>query len=87
MPRNVTLFLELCKYSDLSDKELKGQLLVIIKEKIQLDLRDPNINNSGDMSNYHINGEFKLEAFNSEYHLEYYSCCEEPYPDITYTIR
>lgn len=52
-----------------------------------LDLRDPNINNSGDMSNYHINGEFKLEAFSSEYHLEHYSCCEEPYPDITYTIR
>ena len=27
------------------------------------------------------------ENFTSEYHLVYYSCCEEPYPDITYTIR
>ena len=42
---------------------------------------------SGDESNYQVNGEFSLESFNSTYHMVYYSCCEEPYPDITYTIR
>ena len=41
----------------------------------------------GDLMNYHVNGEFSLEGFTSTYHLEHYSCCEEPYPDITYTIR
>ena len=53
----------------------------------QLDLLDPNVNNSGDMTNYQVNGEFSLESFTSTYHLIKYSCCEEPYPDITYTIR
>ncbi|XP_023342572.1 neuronal acetylcholine receptor subunit alpha-10 isoform X2 [Eurytemora carolleeae] len=52
-----------------------------------LDLRDQNINSSGDMSNYQVNGEFVLEDFSSDYHMKHYSCCEEPYPDITYTIR
>ena len=50
----------------------------------QLDLRDPKKN---DLSNFQLNGEFHLESFTSKYHLVNYSCCEEPYPDITYTIR
>jgi hypothetical protein len=33
------------------------------------------------------NGEFVLQDFRSEYHMKMYSCCVEPYPDITYTIR
>ena len=48
---------------------------------------DPNVNNSGDMTNYQVNGEFSLESFTSTYNLVYYSCCPAPYPDITYTIR
>uniref|UniRef100_A0AAU6PBR6 Nicotinic acetylcholine receptor alpha5 n=1 Tax=Protohermes xanthodes TaxID=1452977 RepID=A0AAU6PBR6_9NEOP len=40
----------------------------------------------GDVSNYQANGEFDLVSFNAVKHVEYYSCCPEPYPDITYTI-
>ena len=39
------------------------------------------------MTNYQENGEFSLESFSSEYNITFYSCCPEPYPDITYTIR
>lgn len=41
----------------------------------------------GDVSNYQANGEFDLVSFSSVKHVEYYSCCPEPYPDITYTIK
>ncbi|XP_019867584.1 neuronal acetylcholine receptor subunit alpha-7 [Aethina tumida] len=41
----------------------------------------------GDVSNYQANGEFDLVSFSSVKHIEYYSCCPEPYPDITYTIK
>ncbi|CAG9836554.1 unnamed protein product [Diabrotica balteata] len=41
----------------------------------------------GDVSNYQANGEFDLISFSSVKHVEYYSCCPEPYPDITYTIK
>ncbi|XP_017770382.1 PREDICTED: neuronal acetylcholine receptor subunit alpha-10-like [Nicrophorus vespilloides] len=41
----------------------------------------------GDMSNYQPNGEFDLLNFYPEKHVEFYSCCLEPYPDITYTIK
>ncbi|XP_018024328.1 neuronal acetylcholine receptor subunit alpha-10 [Hyalella azteca] len=40
----------------------------------------------GDMSNYKPNGEFDLDAFTSVRTVAIYSCCPEPYPDITYTI-
>lgn len=39
------------------------------------------------MSNYQANGEFDLVSFSSVKHVEFYSCCPEPYPDITYTIK
>ena len=39
------------------------------------------------MTNYQENGEFSLESFSSDYNTIRYSCCEEPYPDITYIIR
>ncbi|XP_034234744.1 neuronal acetylcholine receptor subunit alpha-10-like [Thrips palmi] len=41
----------------------------------------------GDVSNYQANGEFDLVSFDAMKHVEYYSCCPEPYPDITYVIR
>lgn len=41
----------------------------------------------GDVSNYKANGEFDLISFESEKHNVIYSCCPEPYPDITYTIK
>ncbi|XP_052125793.1 neuronal acetylcholine receptor subunit alpha-10-like [Frankliniella occidentalis] len=41
----------------------------------------------GDVSNYQANGEFDLVSFDAKKHVEYYSCCPEPYPDITYVIR
>lgn len=39
------------------------------------------------MSNYQANGEFDLLDFSARRNVEYYSCCSEPYPDITYEIR
>ncbi|KAJ8873953.1 hypothetical protein PR048_024793 [Dryococelus australis] len=41
----------------------------------------------GDISNYQANGEFDLVSFDAVKHIEFYSCCPEPYPDITYVIR
>ena len=32
-------------------------------------------------------GEFELEAYRPERHVVYYSCCTEPYIDITYSIQ
>ncbi|CAG5075579.1 Similar to CHRNA7: Neuronal acetylcholine receptor subunit alpha-7 (Gallus gallus) [Cotesia congregata] len=41
----------------------------------------------GDISNYQANGEFDLVNFTAQRNIEFYSCCPEPYPDITYAIR
>lgn len=41
----------------------------------------------GDVTNYQANGEFDLVSFSSVKHIEHYSCCVEPYPDITYVIK
>ncbi|XP_064097725.1 neuronal acetylcholine receptor subunit alpha-7-like [Macrobrachium nipponense] len=41
----------------------------------------------GDTSNYQSNGEFDLMEFSATRNITYYSCCPEPYPDITYTIK
>ncbi|XP_043267486.1 neuronal acetylcholine receptor subunit alpha-7-like [Venturia canescens] len=41
----------------------------------------------GDISNYQANGEFDLLDFSARRNIEFYSCCPEPYPDITYEIR
>ncbi|XP_050704545.1 neuronal acetylcholine receptor subunit alpha-10-like, partial [Eriocheir sinensis] len=42
---------------------------------------------AGDMSNYQSNGEFDLVEFTAAKNITYYSCCPEPYPDITFTIK
>ncbi|XP_063616582.1 neuronal acetylcholine receptor subunit alpha-10-like [Cydia splendana] len=41
----------------------------------------------GDTTNYQTNGEFDLVSFEANKHMKYYSCCVEPYPDITYIIK
>uniref|UniRef100_T1JEQ2 Uncharacterized protein n=1 Tax=Strigamia maritima TaxID=126957 RepID=T1JEQ2_STRMM len=40
----------------------------------------------GDLTNYVHNGEWDLIGMFVQRHDKYYSCCIEPYPDITYTI-
>lgn len=52
---------------------------------IQLELEKQS--EQGDVSNYQANGEFDLVNFSARRNVEYYSCCPEPYPDITYEIR
>ncbi|CAL4103525.1 unnamed protein product, partial [Meganyctiphanes norvegica] len=49
-----------------------------------LDLRQQT--DTGDMSNYQVNGEFDLQQFRAVRNVEQYSCCPEPYPDITFHI-
>ena len=51
----------------------------------QIDLQKQT--DEGDVSNYQTNGEFDLVDFEAIHHEEYYSCCPEPYPDITYVIK
>ncbi|XP_045612639.1 neuronal acetylcholine receptor subunit alpha-7-like [Procambarus clarkii] len=51
----------------------------------QLDLNKQM--DEGDMSNYKSNGEFDLVEFTAAKNTTFYSCCPEPYPDITYTIK
>uniref|UniRef100_T1J4J6 Neurotransmitter-gated ion-channel ligand-binding domain-containing protein n=1 Tax=Strigamia maritima TaxID=126957 RepID=T1J4J6_STRMM len=41
----------------------------------------------GDITNYQVNGEFDLDEFSAQRNVHYYSCCSEPYPDITYKLR
>jgi nicotinic acetylcholine receptor alpha-7 len=52
--------------------------------RAQLDLQIPEAD--GDVSNYHTNGEFDLVSFRALKNVRVYSCCPEPYPDVTYTI-
>ena len=40
----------------------------------------------GEMSNYQQNGEFHLEGYTPQRNVKNYSCCPEPYPDITYAL-
>ncbi|XP_068240132.1 neuronal acetylcholine receptor subunit alpha-9-like [Palaemon carinicauda] len=53
--------------------------------KIKLDLMKQM--DEGDMSNYQSNGEFDPVEFTAMKNITYYSCCPEPYPDITFTIK
>lgn len=56
-----------------------------LKYFVQLELERQS--EQGDVSNYQANGEFDLVDFSARRNVEYYSCCPEPYPDITYEIR
>ena len=59
--------------------------IIFIVCNLQLDLIKQT--EKGDVSNYKANGEFDLMGFDIEKHIVNYSCCSEPYPDITYIIR
>ena len=39
------------------------------------------------MSKFTENSEWIIEDMPAERHVEYYNCCPEPYPDITYYIN
>jgi len=41
----------------------------------------------GDTSNYIPNSEWTLVHLHAARHVRTYSCCAEPYPDITYVIQ
>jgi len=45
------------------------------------------VGDDGDTSNYIPNSEWTLVQLHAERHEVFYSCCAEPYPDITYTIQ
>ncbi|KAI0221860.1 Ligand-gated ion channel 4 [Lamellibrachia satsuma] len=45
------------------------------------------VGEDGDLSNYIHNNEWTLVKLHVVRNVEYYSCCSEPYPDVTYTIQ
>ena len=45
------------------------------------------VGEDGDTSNYIPNSEWTLVKLHAKRKVEYYSCCAEPYPDVTYTIQ
>ncbi|CAB3256471.1 unnamed protein product [Arctia plantaginis] len=57
----------------------------IVNDLTELDLKKQF--DEGDTTNYQTNGEFDLVSFDAIRHNQYYSCCVEPYPDITYIIK
>ena len=48
------------------------------------DLTLLNTANTTDLSNYVANGEWDLVQAKVERNVVFYSCCQEPYPDVTY---
>ena len=45
------------------------------------------VGDNGDVSNYIPNSEWTLVKLHVVRNVVYYSCCAEPYPDVTYTIQ
>lgn len=45
------------------------------------------VGNGGDTSNYIPNTEWALVTLHVQRNVHFYSCCAEPYPDITYTVQ
>jgi len=45
------------------------------------------VGEDGDISNYIPNSEWTLVKLHAKRKIVYYSCCAEPYPDVTYTIE
>lgn len=45
-----------------------------------------NSGNTTDLTNYVANGEWDLVEARVERNVVFYSCCQEPYPDVTYTF-
>jgi nicotinic acetylcholine receptor len=45
------------------------------------------VGEDGDTSNYIHNTEWSMVKLHAQRNVVYYSCCAEPYPDITYTVQ
>lgn len=45
------------------------------------------VGKDGDISNYIPNSEWTLIKLHAVRNVVYYSCCAEPYPDVTYSIQ
>ena len=45
-----------------------------------------NSANITDLSNYVANGEWDLVEASVQRNVVFYSCCQEPFPDVTYTF-
>ena len=41
---------------------------------------------SADLGKFQANGEWELIAFPSKRNVQYYKCCAEPFPDVTFTL-
>ena len=39
------------------------------------------------MEDYVENNEFKVISYAATKVIKYYPCCEEPYPDLTFTVK
>ena len=50
----------------------------------QIDVTNPST--AGDVSNYVSNGEWDLLELPVVVNQAYYTCCPEPYPDVTFTL-
>ncbi|KAG1681470.1 Ligand-gated ion channel 4 [Nymphon striatum] len=68
---------------DVQTCQLKFASWTYDEKQVKLNMLSPK----GDLSGYHENGEFSLEKFHSTTNLLKYSCCQHPYPDITFTIK
>lgn len=54
---------------------------------IQLDLHFMQGQQAMDLSDYTPNNEWDIIQNLGSRNVKYYSCCPEPYPDITFTLR
>ena len=62
---------------------LKTNRYILFRRQINL----VKVGDDGDVSNYIPNSEWTLVRLHVQRNLMYYSCCAEPYPDITYTVQ
>ncbi|XP_066270654.1 neuronal acetylcholine receptor subunit alpha-10-like [Branchiostoma lanceolatum] len=46
-----------------------------------------NISSTGDSENFIKNEEWDLVSFAAAKNIQYYNCCTQPYPDVTFTIE
>jgi len=53
----------------------------------RLDINFYNNKSEVDTSDYITSNEWALVAYPAVKHVEYYACCIEPYPDLTFTIK
>lgn len=61
-------------------------MMAVVAAPTQLDLVEKSTD-GGDISGFITNGEWDLIGVPSNRTVEYYTCCPEPYVDITFTIH